>query len=369
MMCVGLCDTGDQMEFVKNEIIHFLKTKLLTDEGFKIPGFTIPPKDVPLEEMSVPTPALTALVWRGNNIVMKDADRDKWKLHDTFQAQFDELDSAMQQANMQCTIGQIGTNVKHERDGDGEPPLKKMRGDGDGVPAQNEPLRFIDAAAIEIEILQDVTLFQQWPCGKAKPSLSQLVLKICANHALYLVNTAAADSDKDGVATITHGSMLVGYNKGKWQHNCSGDTKEIRYTLQNSSDSVIFNGHLTSLGTLVSAKRLTAEADVARCCYHELVEDPKDDDKSAFYLRSTQEIFYVVTDVPVKREGANTAASATQAHAGSLIPPEQWNTDFTKLHWIVKWQSKKGLQPVRPQITWTGPDTAIPASKALQLTP
>jgi hypothetical protein len=60
---------------------------------------------------------------------------------------------------------------------------------------------------------------------------------------------------------------------------------------------------------------------------------------------------------------------ASQAHAGSLIPPEQWNTDFTKLHWIVKWQPKKGLQPIRPQITWTGLDTAIPPSKGLLLTP
>ena len=138
----------------------------------------------------------------------------------------------MQQANMQCIIAQIETHVKQERDG--EPPLKKMRGDGDAVLAQTEPLRFIDAAAIDTEILQDVTLFPQWPCGKPKlPGPKHLVLKICANHALYLVNTAAADSDKDGVATITHSSILVGYNKGKWQQTCSGDTKEIRYTLQN----------------------------------------------------------------------------------------------------------------------------------------
>jgi hypothetical protein len=188
------------------------------------------------------------------------------------------------------------------------------------------------------------------------------------------VNAAAADSeghmqDKDNTVTITHGSILVGYNKGKWQTNCSGDAKAIRYTLQNSSDDVIYNGHMTTLGTLVSQKRLTAEADLARCCYHEIVDDPKDEDASAFYLRSTQEIFYVVTDVPVKKEAKLQPLHAIQAHAGSLIPSEQWDTDFTKLHWIVKWQSKKGLQPVRPQITWTGPDIAIPASKALQLTP
>ena len=73
-------------------------------------------------------------------------------------------------------------------------------------------------------------------------------------------------------------------------------------------------------------------------------------------------------DVPLKREGAKPA-TATQANAGSLIPPEQWNTDFTKLQWIVKWQQRKGLQPVRPQITWMGQDIAIPAGKALKLSP
>ena len=85
-----------------------------------------------------------------------------------------------------------------------------------------------------------------------------------------------------------------------------------------------------------------------------------------------------MTDVPVKKETIRPPRSdlppkenlqATQAHAGSLISPEHWNTDFTKLHWIVKWQPKKGLQPVRPQITWTGLDAAIPPSKGLLLTP
>ena len=114
--------------------------------------------------------------------------------------------------------------------------------------------------------------------GGGGPTDLGLVLRICANHELYLVNAAAAaDSevrqdkdntvtDKDNTVTITHGSILVGYNKGKWQTNCSGDAKEIRYTLTNSSDAVIYNGHQTTVGTLVSQKRLTPEADVARCC-------------------------------------------------------------------------------------------------------
>ena len=119
-------------------------------------------------------------------------------------------------------------------------------------------------------------------------------------------------------------------------------------------------------------KKLTCEADVARCCYHDLIDDPTEDDKSAFYLKCNQNISYVLSEVPVKAEpdsrfGHATRAIATQATAGSLIPPEHWNTNFTKLLWILKWMPKKGLQPIRPQITWMAPDTTIPASKALLL--
>ena len=198
---------------------------------------------------------------------------------------------------------------------------------------------------------------------------SDLVLKICSNGALYIANTAAADN-KDSLNTrMNANSILVGFTKGKWQKHTSGDSKEIRYILQDSSEAVVFNGQVVTVGALVSAKHLTAEADAARVCYHEIVQDPKEDDKSAFYLRPAEEIHYVAQDVPIKREGPADKANAIQAHAAALIPPEQWNTPFTKLHWLVKWAPKKGLQPIRPQITWVGPDTEIPAGKAVKLTP
>ena len=117
----------------------------------------------------------------------------------------------------------------------------------------------------------------------------------------------------------------------------------------------------------MSKRRLTSEADEARCCYHELIDNPSENDEAGFDLRQTQAIFYVVSDVPVRREGT-ALPKATQATAGSLIPPEHWNTTFMKILWLMKWIPKRGLQPLRPQVTWTGPETAIRASKALRLT-
>jgi hypothetical protein len=38
LMCVGLCESADTKDFVESEIMHFLKTKLLADDGFKIPS-------------------------------------------------------------------------------------------------------------------------------------------------------------------------------------------------------------------------------------------------------------------------------------------------------------------------------------------
>jgi hypothetical protein len=384
LMCIGLCETAGNVEFVKTEVVHFLKAKLLSEDGFNIPGFTIPPKDVTMDEITVPAPALSALKWCDNSVMITDADRAKWSEHDTFQAQFNELDAAIQQAVSTCSIGHIKPDhVKEEAlGGHGEPPHKKQRSDGGGEQAPDEPLKLIDASSIS-DVVVDVQIVPHFSCGRTKRGSSNLVLKICSNHALYLVNTAAADAGNngndgqrehgnDGCEKLMHGSVLVGYGRGKWQQENSGDARQIRYALQSSKDFVIFNGQLNSLGNVVSAKRLSSDADSARCCYHEMVDDPKDDDKSAFFLRATQEIYYVLQDVPLKQEGGKAAAasaSALQSNAGSLIPLEAWNTEFTKMQWIVKWQPKKGLQPVRPQITWMGPDTTIPSGKALQLTP
>ena len=241
--------------------------------------------------------------------------------------------------------------------------MKEGEPDNEKSKEGSEPLEFIEAESIPAEI-SEVTLAQRHPCGQklAKPD-AELILRICANHQLYLINKS-----NQGVS-ISHGSIFVGFGKGKWISDCTGDAQnQIRYALEGSSDAVIYNGNKTSLGLLVSQKRLTCEADLARCCYHELVEAPKDGDKEAFDLKSTQNIFYVLQDVPVKAEAdARTRSTATQNTAGSLIPPEHWNTNFTKLLWILKWMPKKGLQPIRPQITWMAPDTTIPASKALLL--
>ena len=86
----------------------------------------------------------------------------------------------------------------------------------------------------------------------------------------------------------------------------------------------------------------------------------------AFELRCKQKLYYTLLPVPVdvKHEGQ---VSAEQHVAASLLESEHWVTRFTKLHWIVKWQKVKGLQPIRPQVTWTHVDTCVPPGKALQL--
>ena len=61
LMCVGLCDSEDAMEFAKHEVIHFIKTRLLTDESFTIPGFIIPSKDAPGDDIEAPILTLAAL--------------------------------------------------------------------------------------------------------------------------------------------------------------------------------------------------------------------------------------------------------------------------------------------------------------------
>jgi hypothetical protein len=104
-----------------------------------------------------------------------------------------------------------------------------------------------------------------------------------------------------------------------------------------------------------------------------MIENPTDTDKLAFDLSPKQDVFYILNDVVVKQEGNAAKGKAakvkvSQANAGGLIPAEQWDTNFTSLQWIVRWQTNKGMQPCRPQITWTGPDVEIRGSAALPLT-
>ena len=74
------------------------------------------------------------------------------------------------------------------------------------------------------------------------------------------------------------------------------------------------------MGKLVSQKRLTAASDDARCCYHDIFDDPTDGDRSAFYLRPTTAIFYVVADVHMKKEASGKPGPGKPglpgAHAG-----------------------------------------------------
>ena len=228
--------------------------------------------------------------------------------------------------------------------------------------------KFIDLADIQTELLQDVSVFPEAKGTKSK--LCSLTLKVCTGGILYLVNPS---DQADSNATITNGSLLVGYGKGKWINKSVGDDNEIKYELDDSKQTVIFNGNQTTVGTLVVGKRMNSEGDLSRICYHDIIEDPTDEDTCAFNLRVAQQVFYVVTDVVVKREHRPMPVEiaplpkAIQAHAASLLPMEQWNAEFTTFHLVVKWQCKKGLQPIRPQITWTGPDTTIPAGKAMLL--
>ena len=65
-------------------------------------------------------------------------------------------------------------------------------------------------------------------------------------------------------------------------------------------------------------KRLTAQADESRVCYHSLVESPTTADRTAFTLKTAQDVYYVLMDIMAKREDK---AQFSQAQVGSAIPP------------------------------------------------
>ena len=215
-------------------------------------------------------------------------------------------------------------------------------------------LDFIDAGSIQTEIAHDIPLIST-QSKQTKP----LVLKICTNHALYIVN-----NDNNEV-TIRNGCLLVGYGKGRWTATPTDETKAISYTLGSSSDNVIYNSRVMKVWGIINEKRMGPEADAVRVMYHEMMDKP-DQGQGAFELRCTQKLFYNLLPVDVKQEG-QASAIAQQPVAASLLSHEHWVTRFTSLHWLTKWLGTKGRQPIRPQITWTYADTCVPAGRALQL--
>ena len=77
MACVGLCGSSESLEFAKTEVIHFLKSRLLTDSTFMIRGFNIPPATAPSDGITAPTLKLNALAWSGQHIQIQEQDEEK----------------------------------------------------------------------------------------------------------------------------------------------------------------------------------------------------------------------------------------------------------------------------------------------------
>ena len=339
-MYVGLCESDEALQFAKQELIQFVKAKLQSTPEYVITGFTIPPEEMPMSPNdAIQPPVLSTLVWRDNVLCVAAHDETKWKDHDEFGERFEQLEASV------AAMVPLTRDVKEEIDPD------------DKVDTLNQDalsdLDFIDAGSIQTEIAHDIPLTSTMMTKQSKP----LVLKVCTNHGLYIVN----NDDKD--VTIRNGCLLVGYGKGRWTENPTDETKAIGYTLVSSSDNVIWNSRVTKVFGIIHEKRMGPEADAVRVMYHEMVDKP-DKSHGAFELRCTQKLFYNLLPVDVKQEGQ---VIAEQNVAASLLSHEHWVTRFTSLHWLTKWQKAKGLQPIRPQITWTHADTCVPAGKALQL--
>ena len=145
----------------------------------------------------------------------------------------------------------------------------------------------------------------------------------------------------------------------------------------------MYIGSIVRVGELVNQRRLTANADEARVCYHELKDAPTAGDPTGFTLTPKHEVHFVMADVPIKAEpgqattttttatttttttttttkqqtktAATTAAAATttatrpatsatsttqaklsHAQVGPAVPPEVWKTCCTDITWVVK---------------------------------
>ena len=191
-----------------------------------------------------------------------------------------------------------------------------------------------------------------------------LNLQICTNNDIYITN------DGDTNHTLERGCLVAGFFRGRWNAEMTKDVElNMKFELAASDDLVVYNGREIRVGTLVNQRRLTAQADEARVCYHELIDKPTPLDRSGFTLSTTQTVYFTLGPLKIKTEegSCDVGPRLTQGQVGSALPPSAWQTKHTAIRWVVKWVGHKGLQPSRPQVHWACNKCVVEAGKALLL--
>ena len=196
------------------------------------------------------------------------------------------------------------------------------------VVSQND---IVDTGSITEALLHEVKMH-----GKDMP-----VLQIRSEHKIYLVNKSGQEQ------SLSAGAFVAGFGKGSFKllkgEDAEAQPNHILYGLKDDGDTVVFNGHIASLGKVVADQR--SKKPDAAVCYHSIALDMNDPKK--FKLTTTHNVVFVPTPDDSKDASVNNVGPRMLRSTGYGL--ETWTSETLEVLWAVRW-TVKGLQAIKPEI-------------------
>ena len=99
--------------------------------------------------------------------------------------------------------------------------------------------------------------------------------------------------------------------------------------------------------------------------YHKKIPLPLPGKPARVEFQKSQDVVWLLDALPANEDDSAPVLTVTNAHVGSAIPVDLWNTSATNVVWMTTW-SPKGLSPARPVVVVTE-DLSSPVGKAMKL--
>eukprot|EP00959_Pyramimonas_sp_CCMP1952_P441824 9249396-Pyramimonas_sp.AAC.1 len=351
---------------------------MFANDKLVIQGFKKVSSDAPREQLDAPPvcPQLKRLEWHraesnvpGSPVVGLKVPLNlvnTWGSHPTYGEEFKtKIDNMVEKFDGQISI--MDESVSEPSHHQVDAPTKKMSGVMDGsTPLKKQKIpvdKIVPVESLDGDDLVSVVL----PNLAPKKGTGNVSLSIKPGYRMAIMNKT------DKVVEITAGSVLAYFGRGKFKTVQSLDLDDsvdqdssLLFSLDSSESQCIYQGKITTAGSLYYQKLSSNNPANAKVCYHQLTTKPGNL-KEFTLAREHNIVFTPDVAADLDGEGGEDGKSQTnmpsQTNVAALVPAKKWDTHATKLLWTMKWHTT-GLMPVKPVVILTLSGD-IPAGSAL----
>lgn len=378
---LGMAESESELEWQRHHLESWLSEGYIDGSIGLPPGApSLMPKELPSDVVTAlpPKPDLNTLAWSAKKDevaglpTLKTPDKilQAWHDHAVYGSRFQEWLTQSRAAiplDLSESASTKASSSSNKRGAPGtseslEPPPKVLK----STTKEEDAAAAAAAASIPAADLPKPLAWQATISGSGTKGKSSGggKLVIAVGKRVFIVNEGSAD------LLLQPGSTLAGYYKGKFVALKSGQEEarlaDVPFTLTDSTDSVLHENKIQSVGQVVAQKRALTPLS-ASVCYHELVDQPNAEDAKHFILTLKSPIAFRPENAPTTEDKKDKDGCYTlpQTSMAGCLDTLAWETKHTSITWAVKWQAR-GLQPVRPVVVVTRKLT-VKAGQAVEL--